>query len=485
MSKITFKLRAVLLVLLGVIATSKVSGQTVTFKPGPVIGQDAMISIGHDSTYATYAHWENTNNGNNEWFYAQSWTWNTHPGTIRSLLRFDELSTIPIGATIISAELKLYGIPSFNWHGNSSYPGSPYNDNSWPLGNPLNTTNPSSLYKVMSAWSESTVTWNTQPSIDPNPIIRVPITTSQFNWNFTTNWDINNSTALSNMVKYWVDNPSDNFGFMMQLDVEGYYRCVVFASSDHPDSTLWPELTVTYCIPDTIVIYNTDTIVVHNTDTIVKTVVEYIIVEVEKPCPCESDFSYMSNSAYPNTYSFMASNSAVKHEWIINGMHVSSANAFIYTFPAGQHKVCYARYSQSGKDGEVIRCEEKCITICVEKDPVYPPDGSPPIEKENSETVKPNEEKKSEDVMATDASKIKIYPNPTANTWTVEITSEKEELVQIQLSDMNGKKIYSTNKVLNSGYNSFVIDANNLAIANYSLQIIGNTTQFIENLLKQ
>ena len=38
--------------------------------------------------------------------------------------------------------------------------------------------------------------------------------------------------------------PGSSYGFTMKLVTEQYYRSVIFASSDHPDSTLWPELTV-------------------------------------------------------------------------------------------------------------------------------------------------------------------------------------------------------------------------------------------------
>ena len=44
------------------------------------------------------------------------------------------------------------------------------------------------------------------------------------------------------MVAY----PERNFGFLLKLETEEYYRAIVFASNDHSNSALWPELTITY-----------------------------------------------------------------------------------------------------------------------------------------------------------------------------------------------------------------------------------------------
>lgn len=37
-----------------------------------------------------------------------------------------------------------------------------------------------------------------------------------------------------------------NYGFLLKLQTEAYYRATLFASSDNADSTLWPELVITY-----------------------------------------------------------------------------------------------------------------------------------------------------------------------------------------------------------------------------------------------
>ena len=293
---------------------------TVTFKPGAAIGQDAYI--GTNQVYS----WENINYGNDTELPIQAWTWNQHPGTVRSLLKFDELSQIPQNATITYAELRLYGVPnsSSTTVGNSSYPGSPYNGNGSFTSPQYNTTNESFILRVTSSWNEQTVTWNTQPTTTTQGLLSIPNTTSQWNWNFT-----DNSANLRAMVQDWVRNPATNFGVMMQLQNENYYRFILFASSDNANAALHPELRITYT------------------------------TEVPEACPCEANFSYMANTAYSGTYTFMAENPAQQHEWKINGETVDE-NSFVYTLPEGYHDICYRRVIEDGRE-----CE-KCIMICVE-----------------------------------------------------------------------------------------------------------------------
>ncbi|MDR1627738.1 MAG: DNRLRE domain-containing protein [Oscillospiraceae bacterium] len=438
---------------------------TVVFKPGPAIGQDAMVMMNNPST--SCSTWVSTNYGNYVVFFPSAWTWNGSScgeGWGRGLLKFDELSTIPTDATIISAELKLYGVPSnaSHPHGNSSYPGGPSTYYS----------NPSSLYKVMSSWDEQTVAWNTQPSIASNPTINIPPTDAQWNWNFTTNSDPSNSVNLQQIVQEWVQNPAQNFGFMLKLNTEIYYRGLLFASSDHSDPNLWPELIVTYEACESVVIHDT--------------------VTIPQICPCEANFSYTVNTAYPYSYSFMASNYAVGHHWLVNGNQVSTAPSFTYDFPNGHHTVCYFRILKD------IKCD-KCITFCVENKEerimslpeeeiktVGESANLPELKKENKPetavmqgTIPPG------DVIVENNSKIKVYPNPTTKDWTVEITAEKEEKIQIQLSDMTGKIVYADSKTLTDGYNRFIITAHSLVIGNYNLQITGKTVHFSDTLLKQ
>jgi len=207
----------------------------VIFKPGPTNGQDALMWTTYGCTTVGYQKpTEYINFGNHEVFGAVAWTYNfigCPEGAIRSLLRFTELSTIPKKAVIIEAELKLYGIENYS-QGNSCYPGSPYLSY---------CPNSSVLQLVKSLWDEQTATWNSQPSTTTDNQIFIPETTTYLNWNFT-----NNSVNLVTMVKEWVKYPETNYGLMLKLVNETYYRSVYFASSDHSNSALWPELIVIY-----------------------------------------------------------------------------------------------------------------------------------------------------------------------------------------------------------------------------------------------
>ena len=210
---------------------------TITLKPNAAEGQDAMIRTDYGCTPSWAAQPSgNLNFGNGTELAAMDWTFNAQGcphGTMRSLLRFDSLSRIPSNATVSFAQLRLFG--SDDLDGNSCFPNAPHH---------ADCPNTTFIQRVTSAWNEQTVTWNTQPTATTANQIIISQTTSQFNWNFT-----DNSANLLQMVQFWVQNPAQNFGFMMRLETEAVYRGLAFASSDHPNPALHPELTVTYIVP--------------------------------------------------------------------------------------------------------------------------------------------------------------------------------------------------------------------------------------------
>ena len=418
---------------------------TVTFKPNAAMGHDASIvthfgCILNGNTQST----DVMNFGNSLHLQPMAWTWNTvgcPRGIIRSLIKFDQLSTIPSDAVIISAELKLFGVPSSVSHvsGNSCYPFSPYS---------ASCPNQAYIQKVTGAWDEQTVTWNTQPTTTTLNQITIPPTTLQWNWDFS-----DSSADLVAMVQDMVSNPASNFGFMIKLETEVYYRSILFASSDHPDPKLWPELAVTY--------------------------------SYTPPCPCEANFSHIGNTSDPSTYAFMASNNANKQIWTINGNMVSNEASFIHTFRRpGEYEICYLKVLSD------TECK-KCITICV---------GKANGELTDNEFEKVNVETKPETnvsqgtippgdqiyiIDSKDNNKIEIYPNPTANSWTIKLITENDDTINIKLSDILGQIIYSDNKRLQRGNNIFEISASNIVAGSYNLQIIGNSIQFSNILLKE
>jgi len=434
-------------------AFSQIQITTVTFKPGSDIGQDASIWYTGNcipNTQTTLP--ANTNYGNRVELMPWAWTWaamDCYDGIIRSLLRFDQLATIPENATILKAELKLYGVSTSNTSvGNSCYPGSPYNSH---------CPNRAFIEKVTSPWDEQTVTWNTQPTTTTANRITIPQSTSQWNWNFT-----DSSTDLITMIQDMVTTPEKNFGFMLKLETEVHYRGVMFASSDHVDSLLWPELKVTYSYTPT-----------------------------PEPCPCEANFSYIVSTVDPLSYHFMAANPAKEHIWEINGRVVSNEGSFTYNFRRpGTYEVCYNRVL-SDTIGFTNKPCRKCINICITGNEI----STPQYYKSNVKTegiktqasVPQGIIPPGDDIFANAGNynnKIMVYPNPTTNGWTVKVTAEKEENIKLVLSDMAGKVIYSADKMLDIGVNSFDISTDKIISGTYSFQIIGKTIQFSNILLK-
>jgi hypothetical protein len=207
----TIKLLAMLLPGCISIATAQT---TVTFQPDATNGKDAFIV----NTTGT------TNYGTNPNFAAIAWT-SGGAFLTRGLLAFN-LTSIPTNAVITDAKLSLYcNTTSDHTQLHSSLSGS----------------NSSYLQKITSSWSEAGVTWNNQPTTtSTGQITLAQSTTSTENY---LNIDID---AL---VQDWVSNPSSNYGVLLRLITESHYRSLIFASSDHGDSTKRPKLEITYTVP--------------------------------------------------------------------------------------------------------------------------------------------------------------------------------------------------------------------------------------------
>lgn len=138
----------------------------------------------------------------------------------RSLFYFDFFN-IPTNAIIDTAILNLYGAG----HNTSIRP------------------NTSAIYLNTSAWTEPTVTWSVQPS-HTTTSYSVPIAA-------TTSTNENRSLNLTSMVKYWVQNPSQNYGGKIMLTSESTFSLtsMVFGSSDNTNAALKPIIIIKIKIP--------------------------------------------------------------------------------------------------------------------------------------------------------------------------------------------------------------------------------------------
>jgi hypothetical protein len=138
----------------------------------------------------------------------------------RSLFQFD-VASLPYNAKIISANLVLSGT--------GSHAGS----------------NASYLRRVVTTWSESTVTWNTQPTAT---------STDQISLAQSSSGSQTYTIDVKNHVQYFLDYPHLNYGWeiLLQDETTSSARALVFGSSDNSTEALRPRLEITYELPPVI-----------------------------------------------------------------------------------------------------------------------------------------------------------------------------------------------------------------------------------------
>ncbi|HSZ72339.1 MAG TPA: DNRLRE domain-containing protein [Cytophagaceae bacterium] len=168
-----------------------------------------------------------TNFGNNPTLQTMVATWSLQFGVKRSFINFD-LSAIPTDAEIQSAVLTLFADTlnvGMNYipYGHSTYGG----DNTWVID------------RVTSPWTENTITWNNQPSVDTVGQITMPASISRFE-TYTVD--------ITHFVKNELIHPDLYYGIMFHLQEELIeYREIAFCPGDHQHADqLAPELYITY-----------------------------------------------------------------------------------------------------------------------------------------------------------------------------------------------------------------------------------------------
>lgn len=410
-------------------------GQTTTlvFKPNATVGKDTPIwkfdddCIGNGSTQTN----ADRNFGTEETLWMKDWTWNAigcSGGTIRSLLCFTELSNIPSNAVIVSATLRLYGVTSDR---NTSYSGAPasYYENTVVV------------QQITSPWNENTVTWNTQPSTTTANQFIIPQSTSEYNWNYS-----NSSPELVAMVQNMVSG--NNYGFMLRLQTEQHYRNMVFASSDHPDASLHPELEVTYRV-------------------------------------CNAHFSYcVANTGDKKLkYTFHSLEQGGQHTWKLGLSQISTRPDFEYSFSRQlfNKRLCHRVI----KDSDTC---EYCMDLCL---PDYSEVAAFEGEEELSkETPKANIEHGKvhlgdEIGEEVDNMAVKIVPNPSKGIWNVSFLSSADEEVEVILYDTEGKLLQRRKEKIKAGTNELKVDCPHCAGALYILSVRGREVSFERTLVKE
>lgn len=156
-----------------------------------------------------------------------AWTWyaaGLGAGNKRALIYFD-LKNIPSNAVITEAKLDLYfNANSPNFGSVAQLSGS-------------NTSNQSVIKKITQPWEELGVNWSNQPATSPENQVFIPS---------NTGLETDASIDITSLVRDQYTNPEESFGFMISLVNEQFYRSMLFASSDHTDSSKRPKLTIKY-----------------------------------------------------------------------------------------------------------------------------------------------------------------------------------------------------------------------------------------------
>ncbi len=195
-------------------------GQTIEIiKPGPEEGID--VSICSSPSWSTGEPLNNKNFGNQIYQRNASWTANSHGEPEHdwwSLIKFNALDTME-NFDIHSARLKMYYPPNY-----------PYTNGG---RDGFNETN---VYRITEEWDELETTWLDRPSIDSNNPIVIP-----------TNNDYDTIVVdVTDWVREMAADPATNQGFFFIPADDTPYRSMSFASSDHENESLWPELIIEY-----------------------------------------------------------------------------------------------------------------------------------------------------------------------------------------------------------------------------------------------
>jgi len=189
-----------------------------TCQPDSNTGKDAMVRDDDP----------NTNHGNEIDFIANAWTAQGNAFIQRSFIDFD-FGNIPSNAIITDARLSLFFNPLTGHYQHQS---------------PLSGSNACWLKRIITPWQENSITWNNQPNTDDSNMVALPQSTSS-----TQDYQ---DIDITNLVIERIQHPNSNYGFMLALQTEQLYRCLVFASSDNTIDSIRPEIKISYCLPSGI-----------------------------------------------------------------------------------------------------------------------------------------------------------------------------------------------------------------------------------------
>jgi hypothetical protein len=178
------------------------TAETLTLQPG---------SEGKDSDVSEFS--PNNNSGS----YAALWL-GYNVAKWRAYLEFDlSPNPLPAGAVVTNANLYLYQF---------------YGSGSVSIG----------VYKVISNWGESSITWNTQPSSS---------SVAEDSYYFGSSTGTWRTWYIVDLVKSWLDGSISNYGILLKpTDESSNTKSAYFRSSDYTsDTSKRPKLEIYYYIP--------------------------------------------------------------------------------------------------------------------------------------------------------------------------------------------------------------------------------------------
>lgn len=163
-------------------------------------------------------------------FYHADWTLRTKaPTQKKSLLKFN-VSGIPAGSTVLSAQLYL----KTNWYvsqaGRTLLVGAHKVNRNW-VPSETNWRNASASVP----WHEEGANHFTDRDSSPVAVTGVSQVNTEYAWDITS------------LVSQWVNTPSSNYGVIMEAAEQSVeFR---FSSIDEPNTNLQPKLEITYLLP--------------------------------------------------------------------------------------------------------------------------------------------------------------------------------------------------------------------------------------------
>ncbi|MFT7613743.1 MAG: hypothetical protein ACI9J3_002721 [Parvicellaceae bacterium] len=202
----------------------------MTLQPGPTNGKDAIVfGLPCSAPWASATAGrpcDTSNRGDARSNLVSSWTYLGVPADHRAFVEFDLDSLAFSGCTVANATLVLYpDSASTSYSCGSGSTVHPCQDNSMEI------------MRVISSWDEHILNWVNQPGVTTATSSADVITTTNFSSPYDTV-----TLNLTDMVNYWLANPTDNHGLRMSLIAETYYSKVNMSSSDHPDAGRRPKL---------------------------------------------------------------------------------------------------------------------------------------------------------------------------------------------------------------------------------------------------